>query len=273
VDAARPRAADEDDPEADTPPPFAPPGDEERPAPRPSPRAAQETESDDADEAADATLHEADVEAEEVQRGPAASEAERSSTPAVLKSRSLSGFPNTVIAYHVYEVAPPDLTPAPLQPGEVPPLPRRLTPQPVRTLTFRDEKVAFGEDRCFTVRTVETTGSVSIESAASPTTCVSPRDTFPPKVPASLAAIASEGAIGLIWEGSSEPDLAGYIVLRGEAGGAALQPLMEAPIKETTYRDTTVTPGVRYVYAVVAVDTASPQNVSSQSNRVEETAR
>jgi hypothetical protein len=30
---------------------------------------------------------------------------------------------------------------------------------------------------------------------------------------------------------------------------------------------------VRYVYAVVAVDTATPHNVSQQSNHVEETAR
>jgi len=30
---------------------------------------------------------------------------------------------------------------------------------------------------------------------------------------------------------------------------------------------------VRYVYAVVAVDTAAAHNVSQQSNRVEETAR
>ncbi|MEY4636548.1 MAG: hypothetical protein RJA55_2346, partial [Acidobacteriota bacterium] len=29
----------------------------------------------------------------------------------------------------------------------------------------------------------------------------------------------------------------------------------------------------RYVYVVVAVDRATPQNVSPQSNRVEETAR
>ena len=43
--------------------------------------------------------------------------------------------------------------------------------------------------------------------------------------------------------------------------------------RQTTYRDTTVRPGVRYVYVVVAVDTADPQNVSGQSNRAEETAR
>ena len=31
--------------------------------------------------------------------------------------------------------------------------------------------------------------------------------------------------------------------------------------------------GKRYVYAVVALDNATPQNVSGESNRVEETAR
>jgi hypothetical protein len=32
-------------------------------------------------------------------------------------------------------------------------------------------------------------------------------------------------------------------------------------------------PGVRYLYAVVAVDTATPPNMSATSERVEETAR
>jgi hypothetical protein len=34
-----------------------------------------------------------------------------------------------------------------------------------------------------------------------------------------------------------------------------------------------VTPGTRYVYAVVAVDTADPPNASPPSDPVEETAR
>ena len=62
-------------------------------------------------------------------------------------------------------------------------------------------------------------------------------------------------------------------MLRGEAGSGTLTAVTTAPVKETTYRDTDVRPGVRYVYAVVAVDTATPQNVSVESNRVEETAR
>jgi hypothetical protein len=79
--------------------------------------------------------------------------------------------------------------------------------------------------------------------------------------------------INLIWEANSEPDLAGYLVLRGDAPGDTLQAITKEPVTTNTFRDETVTPGNRYVYAIVAVDRAVPQNVSPQSNRVEETAR
>jgi hypothetical protein len=191
----------------------------------------------------------------------------------LLNSRSLTGFPITRTAYVIDEVPAPSATPPTLQPGEVPPLPRRLTLAPVATTSWRDERPEYGSERCYTIRTVETTGVAILESAASPLKCVSPTDTFPPAAPKNLAAVASEGAISLIWEANTEPDLAGYIVLRGTAPGDTLSPLTPAPIKETTYRDATAKAGVRYVYAVVAVDSATPQNVSAQSNRVEETAR
>ena len=204
---------------------------------------------------------------------PAVEGAAAAAAPARLNSRSLTGFPSVATGYAVYEVAPAHLTPAPLQPGEVPPLPRRLTPQPLAVTTWRDAALAVGSERCYAVRTVETSGTTVVESEASPALCISPTDTFPPKAPTNLAAVASEGAISLIWEANTEPDLAGYIVLRGEASAATLRPLMTEPIKDTTYRDTTTKAGVRYVYTVVAVDAATPQNVSTQSNRVEETAR
>jgi len=86
-------------------------------------------------------------------------------------------------------------------------------------------------------------------------------------------AVAEAGAITLSWNPNAEPDLAGYLVLRGEAPGATLRQITPAPIEGTTYRDTGVTAGVRYVYAVVAVDRANPPNYSAQSARVEETAR
>ena len=68
---------------------------------------------------------------------------------------------------------------------------------------------------------------------------------FPPAAPKSLAAVSSAGAISLIWEGTEEPDLAGYIVLRGTAPGTPVDRLTPQPIRETTFRDTAVKPGTR----------------------------
>jgi hypothetical protein len=161
-----------------------------------------------------------------------------------------------------------------LQPGALPPYPVLLTTPAVATPTWSDARFEVGVERCYALRTVATTGTLTVESALSPSACVKTQDVFAPAAPKNLAAVASEGAINLIWEANTEGDLAGYIVLRGPAAeGGKLVPITPAPIKETTFRDTKVRAGVRYAYVVVALDTATPQNVSAQSNRVEETAR
>ena len=102
---------------------------------------------------------------------------------------------------------------------------------------------------------------------------MTPQDTFPPAPPKRPDAVATAGQISLIWDPNTEKDLAGYIVLRGEDPAGPLQAITPSPIKETSYRDTTVTPGTRYVYAIVAVDNATPPNSSKPSPHVEETAR
>ncbi len=132
---------------------------------------------------------------------------------------------------------------------------------------------AFGVERCFAVRAVATEHGQTVEGALSPPVCATPRDTFPPAAPTGLAAVAGPDGVSLIWDANHEPDLAGYLVLRGEATGGPLRALTPSPIRETTYRDTSVRPGVRYVYAVVAVDNANPPNMSAQSAHVEETVR
>jgi hypothetical protein len=151
--------------------------------------------------------------------------------------------------------------------------PSRLTDKPVTALTFTDAGTEFGVERCYDIRSVTTEGAVTFESTPSPPACITPADTFAPPAPTSLAAVAGEGAISLIWQGVDAADLSGYVVLRGEAASGDLQPLFDAPIRESTYRDATAKPGVRYAYAVVAVDRATPPNRSAMSNRVEETAR
>jgi hypothetical protein len=148
-----------------------------------------------------------------------------------------------------------------------------LTPQPIDRHEFVIRAVTFGIERCFYIRPVDVIFGMSVQGPASPESCVTPVDTFPPQTPRALAAIAGAGVINLIWDANTEADLAGYIVLRGEAPGDKLLPLTPAPIRETTFRDTAVQTGVRYVYAVIAVDNAVPPNQSPQSARTEETAR
>ncbi|PYR89696.1 MAG: hypothetical protein DMF84_23500 [Acidobacteria bacterium] len=169
----------------------------------------------------------------------------------------------TPISYNVYAASsPPDSS------GEAP---KPLNEKPLDVSSFEHVSAKPGVEQCFVVRTVETLASTMVESEPSARTCITPRDTFPPAAPKALSAVAGPGAINLIWDANTEADLAGYVVLRGEAPGDTLQPLNGEPTRETRYRDATVTPGVHYVYAIVAIDRAG--NRSAASPRVEETAR
>jgi len=194
---------------------------------------------------------------------------QRLAEPGELEARSLA--PNVIpTSYNVYRVAKAS--------GGAPagaPVP--VNPSPIEGATFTHGPIALGEEGCYQVRAVRVYGSARLESAPSATVCTTFVDTFAPPPPANLAAVGSEGGVSLIWDPSSGTDVAGYLVLRGEIGPAGppatLTPLMTQAIRETTYRDATPRRGARYVYAVVALDGATPPNRSVESNRVEEGAR
>ena len=173
--------------------------------------------------------------------------------------------PPAPTTYDVYEVprnASPD--------GPVA-FPSPLTPEPIAATEFAQESITFGRERCFQIRAVDVIDGVHVRGPASPIACDPFADTFPPNPPRELAAVAVAGGVNLIWEPSDTKDVAGYLVLRGEAGGATLTALNKDPVRTPSYRDDAVTSGVRYVYAIVAVDPAG--NRSEESNRVEETAQ
>ncbi len=178
----------------------------------------------------------------------------------VLPSHPL-GPPKPPIEYTVYDATDPEAL-------------KKLTPSPIADPKYTDRRIAWGEERCYTVRSTLRMGSATIESDAGPPECKTLVDTFAPATPKGLASISSAGAINLIWEPNTESDLAGYIVLRGtpHEGGAeapALEPI-SAPIIKTTFTDA-VAAGTTYVYAVQAIDRAG--NVSAASAPVTETAR
>lgn len=198
---------------------------------------------------------------------PAAGQVQQPAAEEVLPA-TLIGVTPPALTYNVYEAlreptsASPD-TGAP-KPGGT-----RLTGSPVSDPTYTDNRIVWGAERCYDVRTVETIGGLSIESDAPPPACATLVDTFPPAAPKGLTAVPGEGAISLIWQPNDEKDLGGYLVLRGVAPDT-LEPMTPSPIQETTFRDT-VAAGGRYSYVVKAVDNAG--NQSDPSNRADETAR
>jgi hypothetical protein len=186
-----------------------------------------------------------------------------------IEARSLA--PNVVpTTYNVYRVT---RTSGPAGAAAATP----VNPAPIEGTSYTQGPITLGEEGCYQVRAVRVYGGARLESAPSETACTTFVDTFPPPAPTNLAAVGSEGGVSLIWDPSPGSDVAGYLVLRGEIGAAGppatLTQLTAQPIRETTYRDDTPRRGARYVYAVVAIDNATPPNRSAESNRVEEGAR
>jgi hypothetical protein len=195
---------------------------------------------------------------------PATALVQGSSSDDVLPSRPLvMGMPTR--AYNVYELRRPSQGDASDGPTEA-----RLTESPVTEGLFVDNRIEWGVERCYTVRVVQTLGDSSVESDAAPSTCTTPKDTFAPLPPAGLNHVPSAGSITLIWNPNAEPDLTGYIVLRGPAGTGTLTRITPTPIQLTTFRDS-VPAGARFTYAVQAIDKSG--NLSPESARVEEAAR
>ena len=148
-----------------------------------------------------------------------------------------------------------------------------LNPSPVTVAKFQHEPIKPGEEICFVVSSVQVVRNVPLESEPSLPACSTWTDVYAPAAPRGLRAVAGDDGISLSWDANAEPDVAGYLVLRAEAPGDTLQPLGREPIRQTNYRDTAVQSGVRYVYAIVALDKASPPNTSQPSERQEVTAR
>jgi Fibronectin type III domain len=124
------------------------------------------------------------------------------------------------------------------------------------------------------VKTATVELAAELPGASSLPATIHAEDVFPPAPPQDLQAVADEQdrAIDLSWAPSSEADVVGYTVYRREADRpgdwrriSPATPLLAAP----AYHDAGVQPGVRYAYAVRAIDRDG--NQSPLSAATEET--
>lgn len=133
---------------------------------------------------------------------------------------------------------------------------------------YVDPKFLFRRSSFYMVRAEFKDGNQAAESEDSAVAEITPLDTFPPSPPSELTAVYVAGAVELVWKANTEPDLAGYNVMRREAEGsfARLSPeLLRTPI----YRDSSAQPGRTYYYRVTAVDLANNESPPSDEVAVE----
>ena len=123
--------------------------------------------------------------------------------------------------------------------------------------------------RATVVTFVTATGGaeVQVEGDDTPVVRVVATDVFPPGVPSGLQAVASGVGqppfVDLIWAPDSEADLAGYNVYRHEEGQPPARVNSEL-VKTPAFRDTAVTQGKKYFYAVSAVDARANESQRSE---------
>jgi fibronectin type 3 domain-containing protein len=131
---------------------------------------------------------------------------------------------------------------------------------------WTDAAAEFGRPYTYRVQTlVPLDNNKQAESSLSEETAITAVDTFAPASPGGLRADAAPASIELVWNRSTEPDLAGYHVYRSTAGGAfeALGGLVPTP----AYSDRSAEHGKTYRYTISAVDRTG--NESERSAPVE----
>ena len=92
----------------------------------------------------------------------------------------------------------------------------------------------------------------SAESLPSSPESITPKDIFPPSVPAAITGLATPVSIEISWQRSPEPDLKGYFIYRSVDGGPYTRQgdLLTLP----DYSDHNVEHGKTYRYQVSAID-------------------
>lgn len=134
--------------------------------------------------------------------------------------------------------------------------------------SYADASFEFGRLHFYKVRAVSRADGQTAESLDSAVVEIVPRDVFPPAPPAGLTGLYTAGAVELIWNPNTEPDLAGYNIYRRETENHAerLNPeLLRSPLS----RDTALMPDRRYTYWVTAVDLSGNESAPSSEVRVE----
>jgi hypothetical protein len=169
-----------------------------------------------------------------------------------------TGFAATPVAQGVQlswnGAAPPSYRIFRRAPGQAQPAPLSTVDKP----GYLDASAEFEKEYEYYVQAV----NAPAESEIAGPLRVTPKDVFPPAVPAGLNALAGVNAVELSWDRNTEPDFKEYRIQRSVDGGP-FAPLADGVVAPS-YSDRAVASGKRYAYRILAVDRNGNQSEPSE---------
>jgi hypothetical protein len=153
--------------------------------------------------------------------------------------------------------------------------PVRLNETLVKEEKYDDADFEFGQKYRYFVRASGTEAPPFFESGNSEFVEILAKDTFPPDPPTGLVSVVGRDFIALSWDRNSEEDLQGYRIWRRAEGEKDFQVQSPQIIKENVFTDRAVREGIKYEYAVTALDEAGNESQKSESisNRIKKEPR
>lgn len=128
--------------------------------------------------------------------------------------------------------------------------------------SFKDTRVMNGKSYSYKVQSFMLIDEENVEGGVSDAVTGSPVDMTPPVVVAGVTAIASDDDIKVIWNPSSDEDVAAYRIYRRLADQNKPEMIGEVKAIYTIFVDDNVPAGQRAYYSVTAVDNSSKANES-----------
>ncbi len=148
------------------------------------------------------------------------------------------------------------------------PDPSRPVGEPVAETTYTDLGLTTGQGYRYQVRAVRESSGTRLIGLASHTVAATPKDLTAPAPPRNLTGVVVEGGVKLLWERSTERDLAGYRIYRRLPEETKPTLVGEVKREEMSFVDQLPhAPGGCY-WAVTAFDRATPANESGSSKEL-----
>jgi hypothetical protein len=137
--------------------------------------------------------------------------------------------------------------------------------EPVETVEYLDRQVSNGVKYFYTIQSMMVLQDELVSGGISNEVTAIPLDMTPPAAPTGVTVVQTDVGMKIFWDRVDAADLGGYRIYRRTADSNSFDLLGEVEPVYTIFTDSTANEGIRYYYAISAIDRTTPPNESRKS--------